>query len=161
MKMGNKYGGRTDLKVTSIDVCAGAYLLWGALNMLFIAQLPIDNILFWKWCLVACVYILVRSIPRKEYILWLLVLAGIIQSAYAIGQHIGYIASNHRLVVYYNFCIAEKKRTLPYCRMCASFIASAYRLLDVVSRLTSWRSCGIGGTHCIVLARNPAVLNAA
>lgn len=97
MKMGNKYGGRTDLKVTSIDVCAGVYLLWGALNMLFIAQLPIDNILFWRWGLVACVYILIRSIPRKEYILWLLVLAGIIQSAYAIGQHIGYIASNHRL----------------------------------------------------------------
>lgn len=97
MTMENRYGGRTDFSVTSIDVCAGAYLLWGTLNMLFVAQLPINNILSWKWSFVACVYIWVRNIPRKDLILWILVLAGITQSVCAIGQHIGYIASNHRL----------------------------------------------------------------
>ena len=64
--------------------------------MLFIARLPFGNILFWKWSIVFCIYMGVRNIAWKDSILWILVLAGVMQSLCAIGQHAGYIASNHR-----------------------------------------------------------------
>jgi len=83
-------------RITYIDVLVGIYLLWSVLNMLFIARLPFGNILLWKWSIVLGIYLVVRNIPWKDPILWILVLVGTAQSLCAIGQHAGYIASNHR-----------------------------------------------------------------
>lgn len=85
------------VKITYIDVCIGSYLLWGILNMLFISHLPFNNILVWKWSVIAGIYMAMRVFSRKNWILWGVVLFGIVQAFCAIGQQIGYIASNHNL----------------------------------------------------------------
>lgn len=130
--------------------------------MLFISHLPFNNILVWKWSVIAGIYMAMRVFSRKNWILWGVVLFGIVQAFCAIGQQIGYIASNHNLFDVTGFMgnpgatwwipgfrpccriyAIEEKYKLPTSDLCYS-CSSAYRLFTMVSRLES-RMAGIHG----------------
>lgn len=83
------------IPITAFDLCVGCYLLWGLLNMLFIAGLPLYNLLSERWLMLLAIYIIARTINNKNLILWSIILVGVAQALCTVGQQIGYIASNH------------------------------------------------------------------
>lgn len=99
------------IQFSCIDLGIGLYLLWGLCVLLFLSEPPavsiptqtapswlsLDGVLLGKWLPLALVYILIRSISKKERVFGIIVIVGVLQATWAIGQRIGYLESNHSL----------------------------------------------------------------
>lgn len=96
--------GQSSIRFSAIDLSVGLYLLWGLCILLFLSGSSVEtgltnssSVLLWKWQTLILVYVLIRSAGKKGLIFGIVVVAGILQSMWAIGQQIGYIESNHSL----------------------------------------------------------------
>lgn len=75
----------------------GLYLLWCTINLFLPGQPPVADAILWRWVLIVSIYLIVFLMPRKAWLLWMLVAVSTAQAFYAIGQQAGYIGSNHSL----------------------------------------------------------------
>lgn len=99
------------IQFSIIDLGVGLYLLWGLCILLFLSEPPAEStptqtvsswlslhgILLWKWLTLALVYVWIRSISKKEWIFGIIVIVGVLQATWVLGQQIGYLESNHSL----------------------------------------------------------------
>ena len=97
-------GRRSEINVTLADILVIAYLLVGVLNVAFIKKFAVDPMVYWRWLTMAFGYILLRILcgrpdadKWRNFVLYALVAVGVVQAAIAIGQCVGWIASNHRM----------------------------------------------------------------
>jgi len=88
----------TCIHLTFADLLVVAYFAVGLLNIAFVKGFAVDPMVLWRWAAMAAGYILVRALgEQRRIVLLALVVAGVVQAVVAIGQQIGWIASNHRM----------------------------------------------------------------
>ena len=83
--------------ITTVDFALALFILWIILNALFVKQGAVDPFLWYKWAAVVAFYIIVRLTRQREFLLYALVLSGVIQTLIAAGQRRGVLFSNHTM----------------------------------------------------------------
>ncbi len=81
----------------SCDSIAMAYLLWLSVCFIHSEGMNVGIMTGLETMILVCAFILARSIPRKEWILLGLSIAGTLQSIYVIFQQCGIAESGHEI----------------------------------------------------------------
>jgi len=81
--------------ITTIDLAFILFLFWIILNSFLVKRGAVDPFLWHKLGAVAGFYLLVRLTKEKQFLLYSLVVSGIIQAVMAIGQSRGVLSGHH------------------------------------------------------------------
>jgi O-antigen ligase len=85
------------LSITAIDLAFSLFLFWIVLNSFLVKKGEVDPFLWHKLCAVAGFYLTVRLTKQKEFLLYALVLSGVIQAIIATVQKCGLLFSHHTM----------------------------------------------------------------
>ena len=84
---------RICLSISFLDFSVLLFFAYSALHLVFVKHLQTGEVFIYKWLAILCCYTLCRILPRKNILLYAIVLSGLVQSAIAILQKLYLIDS--------------------------------------------------------------------